>query len=214
MKTMKIFLALLACVLLFGAPTVKADTWSGRYISLNETCDATGVNGVYLGFVGARRQSGGVPHITTANVTSDLATATFQVLSENGDSTTTDAAYSSGGKILPVTATSSFQATTAGAGSYVAIYDNVNHKFETNRVSSITAATSLNLVRNTDNDYASGATVYELVTTGQPYMLVGATTKDWPNISLIGEAGKTLGLVVNGTSSCSINAGFGGYLPE
>lgn len=213
MKTMKILAALALLAVAFFAPApATADPWTQRYPAVYETCDATGENGVYLGFVGIRRQAGMIPNIKTANVTSDLAGSTLQFLTENGDSTTTDAAYSSGGKVLPVTATTAFQATTAGAGSYVAIYDVTNKKFEINRVSSITAGASLNLVRNTDNDYASGSKVYELTAIGS--MAVGNATKDWPSISVFGEAGETLGLVINGTSSCSINAAFGDYLPQ
>lgn len=209
-----ILLAVALLAVAFALPTpVQAEVYNGRYFGQTDTCDATGVAGVYLGFTGAIRQAGVVPRIQTANVTSDLSTSVVTLITENGDSTTTDAAYSSGGKILPVTATTSFQDTTAGAGSWIAIYDFANDKFEINRVSSITAGVSLNLIRNTDNTYASGSTVYELGTTIGT-VVVGNTTKDWPTLNLIGVAGKTLGITVNGTSSCSINAVFGDYIPQ
>ena len=213
MKRMMILAALaVALVALFVPTPAPAEVYNGRYFAQTDTCDATGIAGVYLGFTGARRQPGVVPHIQTANVTSDLSTSVLTLYTENGDSTTTDAAYAAGGKILPVTATTSFEADTAGAGSFVAIYDFVNDVWEINRVSSLTAGVSLNLVRNTDHAYASGATVYELTSIGS--LVVGNTTKDWPTLNLLGEAGETLAVTVNGTSSCSVNAVFGDYLPQ
>ena len=213
MKRMMILAALaVALVALFAPTPASAEVYNGRYFAQTDTCDATGIAGVGLGFTGARRQPGVVPHIQTANVTSDLSTSTLTLYTENGDSTTTDAAASASVTVLPVTATTSFQDTTAGAGSFVAIYDFTNDVWEVNRVSSITAGVSLNLVRATDNAYASGATVYELTSIGTS--VVGNTTKDWPTINWLGEAGETLAVTVNGTSSCSINSVFGDYLPQ
>lgn len=208
MKTMKIlFAALLALFLPFTAMASTAENAVGAYTWSTDTGDATGVAGAFLAFGGMVSRSG-TPVLDLVECTSDLATARFFVLTENGDSTTMDAAYSSGGKTLPVTATTAFEATTPGAGSWVAIYNAQKTLFEINRVSSITAGASLNLVRNTANTYASGSTVKEL--TSKYSALVGAATKNfWGGFN--GEKGEVLGWYLDGTSACRIGAVTGHY---
>lgn len=200
MRTIKILLALiLALALPFSAMASTAENALGAYTWSTDTGDATGPAATFLAFGGMIGRSG-TPVLDFVEATSDLATARFFVLTENGDGTTTDAAYSSGGKILPVTATTAFDGT-AGAGSWVAIYNAGKTLFEINRVSSISAGVSLNLVRNTENTYASGSTVREL--TSKYSALVANTTKDfWGKFS--GEKSEVLGWYVDGTSSCRV----------
>lgn len=193
-------------------PALAGDSTFGRYWSSFNTGDATGAGATYLAFGGTTRMTGMIPRINTANVTGDAAGSVLTILAENGDSTTMDAAYSAGGQVLPVTATTSFQADVAGAGSWIAILDRVNEKFEVNRVSSITAGASLNLVRATVNAYASGSSVYELTSLGT--MVVGNATKDWNPTQILGLPGKVLGFAVNGTSAASINYIAGDYVPQ
>lgn len=209
---MKKLLTILAAALLAVVPMAALagdSTWQSVFSSYN-TCDATGVDGVYLGFGGTVGYKGQIPVLRALSATSDLAGSVVTLYEENGDSTTTDAAYSSGAKLLPVTATTSFQATTAGAGSWIAIIDYKNQKFEVNRVSSITAGDTLNLVRNTVNTYASGSTVKELSSLGT--IPVGNATITWDDTFLVGRAGEVLAYSVNGTSSCSLNYLAGEYV--
>ena len=209
MRHFKIILALLLCLALpamVGAST-KETAFSDRFNS-TDTGDATGPAATYLAFGGAVGFSGSTPVLDLVECTSDLATARFFLLTENGDSTTTDAAYSSGGKILPVTATTSFEADTAGAGSWIVIINPSTQKFEINRVSSLTAGASLNLVRNTANTYVSGTTVKELTVLNS--VLVANTTKDfWGGFN--GVKGKVLGWYLDGTSACRIGNVSGHY---
>lgn len=210
---MKKMIIVTLLVLLLPVSGMAASNTFNRHWSITDTCDATGPGSTYLGFGGTVSFSGMVPTAQIANVTSDLATSAVYILTENGDSTTLDAAYSSGAKILPVTATTSFQDDTAGAGSWIAIIDYTNKKFEVNRVSSITAGASLNLVRNTANTYANGSTVLELTNTlGK--LAVGNATKDWETMTVYGEPGEVLGLYLDGTASCSINYIAGGYVGQ
>lgn len=180
-----------------------------QFWSANDVCSSDGAGSTYIGLDGAVRMAGMVPRIDIANVTSDLATSTLGIYTENGDSTTVDASSASGQKVLFVTATTSFEDDTAGAGSVVAIVDTSEQEFEINRVSSITAGADLCMVEELENTYDTSTTVYELTSTGGP--LVGNTTKDWDSIALRGEAGSSLGLVLTGTSACGINFVGGGY---
>lgn len=209
-KTMKVLIAVLLALLLpVAAGASTAETTFGKFFTSTDTGDATGPNGAYLAFGGAVAFGGSTPQIDFASLTSDLAGSRLYTLTENGDSTTTDAAYSSGGKILPVTATTAFEATSAGAGSWVAIQDNSNKKFEINRVSSITAGVSLNLVRNTSNTYASGAKVSELTVL---YSIpVANTTVTFQSGGWTGERSEVMGWYLDGTSSCRINNISGHY---
>ena len=106
--------------------------------SSTQSCAANAAGATYNAFGGAVPMGGMVPVIRTANITSDAASF-LTLYSENGDSTTTDASSAASQKLLNVTATTSFQDDTAGAGSVVAIIDKANRVFEINQVSSITA---------------------------------------------------------------------------
>lgn len=211
--TMKKLLTLLVAAALLAVSPMAANagdsTWQAVFGSYN-TGDATDNEGAFLAFGGTVGFTGQIPVIRTLNVTSDKAGAVLTLRAQNGDSTTTDAAYSSGGKILPVTATTSFEATDVGAGSWIAIKDNANKKFEINRVSSITSGASLNLVRNTVNTYASGSTVYELESLGT--IAVGNATVTQPAAFLVGQSGEVLAWTLDGTSACSINYIAGEYV--
>lgn len=209
---MKRILAIALIALLLPASVFAASNTFNRQWSVTDTCDATGPAGTYLGFGGTVGFNGMVPVAEIGNVTSDLATSAVYILTENGDSTTLDAAEVAADTNLPVTATTAFSGT-AGAGSWIAIVDFTNKKFEINRISSLTAGVSMELVRDTANAYASGSTVYELTNTlGK--VVVGNTTKDWPTLRLYGEPGEVLGLYVDGTSSCSINYIAGSYVGQ
>lgn len=210
MKTMKIFLALfLAALLPISALASTSEKTFSKFFYSTDTGDATGLASTYLAFGGTVGYGGSTPVIDFASVTADNAADRLYLLTENGDSTTMDAAYSSGGKALPVTATTSFEATTPGAGSWVAIIDYTNKKFEINRVSSISAGVSLNLVRNTANTYANGSTVKEL--TGTYSLPVGNATVTFQGGMLAGEVGEVLGWYLDGTSACRVNAISGHY---
>jgi hypothetical protein len=210
MKTLKSLLALLlvALVLPLAASASTAETTFTKWFLSTDTGDATGPGATYLAFGGTVSFSGSTPVIEFASVTADNAADRFYLMSENGDSTTTDEAYNAGGKILPVTATTSFQADTPGAGSWIAIQNDSTKKFEINRVSSITAGASLNLVRNTANTYASGTKVKELtvlysIPVGNATVTLGQ--------GIAGQVGEVLGWYVDGTSACRINAVSGSY---
>jgi hypothetical protein len=206
--TMKVLLALiLALAVPFTAMASTAENALGALTWSTDTGDATGPAATFLAFGGMIGRAG-TPVLDLVEGTSDLASARFYLLTENGDSTMTDAAYSSGGKVLPVTATTAFDGT-AGAGSWVAIYNAGKTLFEINRVSSITAGVSLNLVRNTANTYASGSVVKEL--TSKYSALVANTTKDfWGKFN--GEKGEVLGWYLDGTSACRVTTA-GHYAP-
>lgn len=209
----KIFQTLAICLLTLVLPAgvfaSTAETTFVKFFASTDTGDATGPAGAYLAFGGTVGYSGSTPVVDFASLTADNAADRFYLLSENGDSTTTDASYSSGGKVLPVTATTSFQADTPGAGSWVAIIDYAAKKFEVNRVSSISAGVSLNLVRNTTNTYASGSTVKELTVLYS--VPVGNATATFQGGKLNGQIGEVLGWYLDGTSSCRINAVSGHY---
>jgi hypothetical protein len=212
-KTNLILLTVLCFTLMAGV--ALAGVVFQPYWSISNTGDATGPTsnpaGVqYLAFDGVPAIRDEVPVIENLSVTSDVAGSVATILSENGDSTTMDAASDAGAlKVLPVTATTSFQDTTAGQGSWVAIVDWTNQKFEINRVSSITAGVSLNLVRNLSNTYASGSSVYEMTSIGT--FPVGNASVSWPAVTIYGKKGKCLGVFVPGTSAASINYGAGSY---
>lgn len=195
----------LCCMVLivWSAAGFAANFGQQGVFSFSNTGDATGQAGAYLAFGGAVADKGELLEVKNLNVTSDKAGSVVTILTQNGDSTTTDAAATAAQKILPVTATTSFQATTPGVGSWIAIVDWRNQRFEINRISSLTAGVSLNLVRNIGAAYASGSYVYELDSVGT--LPVGAATKDWYNTTIYGEVGEVLGLALDGTSACSIN---------
>lgn len=192
-------------VFAFAGDSTWTKQWSSNFVGT-----AIGPVATYLAIGGTVRMAGHQPVIQQANVTSDAAASQLYLLTENGDSTTSDVAASAAQKNLEVTATTSFDGTTAGAGSWVAIYDFANRKFEVNRVSSLTTGATMSMITNLVNAYANGSTVYELTSIGGSK--VGAATKDWPVITLYGQQGETLGWYVDGTSACSVNYIAGAYV--
>ena len=180
-----------------------------RVWSLTDTCAANGSNGTYIGMVGVAPLSNTFPVVESLNVTSDLASSALTFYSQNGDSTTVDASSAAAQKILSVAATADFDGT-AGVGSFVMVVDPYAKTMEVNRISSLTAGASMAMVENLANTYGTNTTVYELGSLGGPP--VGNATKDWAEFTAYGEVGEGLGLVVTGTSSCSINYAAGGRL--
>lgn len=215
MKKLITFLLALALLLSVGAVPASAGDSSpaGRYWSTFNTGDATGPAATYLAFGMAPRMSGMAPALRIRSATGDAAGSLLTMYDENGDSTTMDAAYSSGGKVLPVVDTDAFDCT-AGVGSWVAIYDAASptSKFEFNRVSSCTSDASLNLVRNTVYTYASGSKVYEMTSVGS--VVIGNATVEKDPTWMVGKPGSGRGFSVNGTSAASINFMGGDYVPQ
>jgi hypothetical protein len=196
--------------LLVALPAAAGDSTFQKHWSSFMTGTNVGPAAVFLAFGGTVRYSGASAKVETANVTSDLAGSTITWLTEDNTSTTVDAASAAAQTVLFVTATTGFDAGTAGAGDYIVVYDGLTKEFEVNRISSITAGADLCLVSNLVNSYATTASVYEMKTLGSAP--VGNATKDWPTITVYGENGKFLGWVVNGTSACSVNYISGTYV--
>lgn len=213
-KTIVLGFALLLAVA-FVMPAAAGDVLFDAYWAVSNTGDATGPAGVYLAFAGVPAKGNEVPMIEGMNVTSDLSTSTMTVYVGNGTTGTVAASDSysgenaSGQKIVCTAAATTDFSGTAGAGSWVAIADWTNQKFEINRISSKTSTDSLNMVRNLVNTYAAGSIIYEL-DAGQS-AIVGNTTKDWGTVKMYGKRGYPMGIVVNGTSACSINGAWGAY---
>jgi predicted lipoprotein with Yx(FWY)xxD motif len=211
MKTLKILLAV-ALVVAVGFSAVTAQAAAERYFTVSNVGDATGPAATYLAFAGAAPAIGSVPHVTFLQATGDAAGSYIEFFANNGDKTTTSAAYTAGAKIVPTATTSAFSGT-AGAGSWVMIVSKDGSVYEVNRVSSITSAASLNMVRNTVYDYPSGSTIYELASIGK-WLVGNATGPTTPLVSIYGKPGSGLAAVVNGTSAASLNALSGDYVPQ
>lgn len=210
MKTLKLILALTLAVALALPIGAYASTaaYTGQAVwYVTDTGDATGPAGAFLAFGGAPPMSGAQAIIDFASVTADNAADRFYVLTETGDATTVDVAAAAAQNTLPVAATSALT-LTAGAGSWVAIWDPSTGKFEVNRISSGTAATNIVLVRNLANAYTTSTRVRELEAS---YSLpVGNGTLTTP-AALPGKRGQVLGFYVDGTSACRLNAVSGSY---
>lgn len=202
--------ALLAAFLCLPALPAAAgnNTWSSVF-STTDTADATAPAGAYMAFGGAVRYTGKAPVIKSAIVTGDDASSVFTVMTENGSTTTSDASAASGQKDVGVVDTDIFTCT-AGAGSWVALYNASGADFEINRISSCVSDTTITMVRNLANTYASGTTVYELE---DLYVLpVGAATVTWADANWYAKKGKVIGYHINGTAATTkINGLTGKY---
>lgn len=208
----KLILLLLAVLLVpavvFAAPAEYTDA---LYFYSQHTGEADGPAGTYLAYGGAPPMSGTQACVVFANLTSDLASARLYQLVESGDETTVDEAVAASNNTVPVAATASLT-LTAGAGSWVMLYDPTTGNAEVDRISSGTAATNIVLVGTTDHAYTTSARVIEL-TTGGPSALVANTTVTFTGAEgvICGKMGEALGWYLDGTSACTIGSIVGTY---
>lgn len=212
MKTLKLILALTlaAALALPIAAFASTDAYTGQAVwYVTDTGDATGPAGAYLAFGGAPPMSGSQAVVNFASATADNAADRLYILTETGDATTVDVAAAAGQTTLPVAATSALT-LTAGAGSWVAIWNEGNGNFEVNRISSGTAATNIVLVRNLANAYAVGTKVREL-TPSYSVPVGNATVTFNAGTMFPGKRGQAIGFYVDGTSACRLNAVTGSY---
>lgn len=143
--------------------------------------------------------------VTAYSATSDKSGAElvfYQRGSVSGNITQTSA---SGQKIMKLSSTGSFDATTPGAGDYVAIVKDSTKAVQWNRISSKTDNVSLNMVNNLSAATGSGDKVYAL--TKIAAVPVGNATVSNSSTGALGLiVGKAPVLaILDGTSACSIN---------
>lgn len=189
----------------WGAIASTAEVTFAKWFTSTDTGDATGTTGAStISAVGGTvAMQGATPVIDFYSVTADHAANRLEILTENGDKTTTDAALAAGETVLPVAVTTAF-----AAESWVAIQNNGSQKFEVNKVASVQAGVSLTLARVTKYAYASGTSVKEL--TALYSLPVGAATITTPT-TLVGERGETMGWHLNGSVAARINNISGHY---
>lgn len=143
--------------------------------------------------------------VTAYSATSDKSGAVLEFFERGTASAQITSTSAADQKIMKLSTTSAFDATTPGAGDYVAIVKASTKAVQWNRISSKTDNVSLNMNNNLSAATGSGDMVYSLSKIAS--VPVGNATVSNSSTGALGLiVGKAPVLaILDGTSACSIN---------